>query len=252
MTRDIIRRPKVQEDPKGLDDATKFLILKQYSDGIPVVEIAKGVSRDRLKISEFIQSTLRSMQTIRETNDLVIGTHSAQLKIQQGATPTKFLTSSFLSALEDGAEMYAYYFAQTGDNKFALMESGLAVGIPKNMRKSTKEYVYRIRGQFVRDIAPVKKIIKTEQDRRIKEYHIEKPQVQMEIVRQIEELKETVANDPRQRINLLKAIEMLGRSIGAFTDRIETEETNAKSGLQILMDRAKSEAGEEVYEQAKE
>ena len=43
---------------------------------------------------------------------------------------------------------------------------------------------------------------------------------------------------------------MLGRSIGAFTDRIETQETDAKSGLEILMERAKSEVGEvTVYEQ---
>ena len=56
------------------------------------------------------------------------------------------------------------------------------------MKVSTKDYVYRIRGQFIRDIAGVKAIIKAEQDRRIAEYNCEKPQVQMEIVRQIEEL----------------------------------------------------------------
>lgn len=250
-TTDIIRRPKASKDSeteKELDDATKYLILKQYSEGVPVSEISKQVSKNRNNISKFIQSTLKSMETVRETNDLIVGTHTVALKKQQGGTPTKFLTANFLTLCETNADIYAYYFAQTGDNKFALDESGLAVGIPKNMRKSTKDYVYRIRGQFLRDIATVKAIIKEEQDRRIKEYNIEKPQVQMELVNQIEQLKEVVAHDPRQRVNLLKAIEMLGRSIGAFTDRVETVETDARSGLEILMAKAKGE----IYEQEKE
>ena len=41
---------------------------------------------------------------------------------------------------------------------------------------------------------------------------------------------------------------MLGRSIGAFTDRVETIETDTRSGLEILMAKAKGE----VYEQEKD
>jgi hypothetical protein len=70
----------------------------------------------------------------------------------------------------------------------------------------------------------------------------------MELVGQIEQLKEVVSYEPRQRTNLLKAIELLGRTIGAFVDRLEVEEVDAKSGLQILMERAKKEAsnGKEI------
>jgi hypothetical protein len=70
----------------------------------------------------------------------------------------------------------------------------------------------------------------------------------MELVNQIEELKELSVNDTKHRVNLLKAIEMLGRTIGSFTDRVEVEETDAKSGLEILMAKVKGE----IYEQAKE
>lgn len=235
-----------QQDP--LTDAQKYQILLKYSEGVPVSEIAASVSRDTKEISKLIQGHLKNMVAIRETNDLIVGTHTAALKMQMGKTPNKFITSSFISSLENNAEMYAYFYSQTGDNKFALEQSGLDVGIPKNMKKSTKEYVYRIRGQFIRDLAPVKEIIRIEQDRRIAEYHIAKPQVQMELVNQIEELKELSVDDVRQRVNLLKAIEMLGRTIGAFTDRVEVEETDARSGLEILMAKAKGE----IYEQSKE
>jgi len=243
-----IKRLKVPEEQpvtQELTDSQKYQILLQYSEGTPVTVIAKSVSGDTRIISGLIQKTLKNMQIIRETNDLVAGTHTAALKLQQGKTPTKFLTRDFIAAVETQAEVYAYYYAQTGDNRFSLTESGLAMGLPKSVRKATKEYVYRIRGQFLQNLAPVRSIIKEEQDRRIKEYNLEKPQVQMELVNQIEQLKEVVAYEPRQRANLLKAIEMLGRSIGAFTDRIETSETDSRSGLEILMAKAKGE----VYEQ---
>lgn len=235
---------------EGLTDEQKYRVLKDYSQGISVRDIAKSVSRDRRFISNMIQKTLKEMNTIRETNDLVVGTTAGSLKMQLGTSPTKFLTREFLDNVEQGAEVYAYYFGQTSDNKFSLEQAGLDKGIAETLPASTRNYVYKVRGQFIRDIPQVRDAIRAEQDRRIKEYRIEKPQVQMEIVQQIEELKEICIDDPRQRSNLLKSIEMLGRSIGAFTDRIETTETDAKSGLEILMEKAKAEAGEvTVYEQ---
>lgn len=241
---EVVRRKR--KEP--LTDAQLYSILDQYSQGVPVSQIASSVSRDANEVSKIIQKKLREMNAVRETNDLIIGTHTAQLKRQRGAAPSKFITSSFLSAIETQAEVYAYYYSQTGDNKFALIQSGLDVGIPKTMKKATKDYVYRIRGQYLRDIPIIAKYIREEQDKRIAEYRLEKPQVQMELVNQVEELKEVVVNEPRQRSNLLKAIELLGRSIGAFTDRVEVEETDAKSGLEILMEKVKGE----VYEQKKE
>lgn len=228
-----------------LDDAQKYQILKQYAEGVPVEQIARSVSRDTNDITKFIQYQLRGMNTIRETNDLIVTKNNPKLlKNQQGPTPTKFITPSFLSAIETQGSVYAYYFAQTQDNKFALEQSGLHTGLPAKLKQSTKDYVYRIRGQFLRDIPEIKQYLKDDMDRKIKEYNIEKPQVQMELMNQIDQLKELAVNDTRQRSNLLKAIEMLGRSIGAFTDRVEVEETDARSGLEILMQKAK----DEVYE----
>ena len=249
----------VKKKKEPLTDAEKFQILQAYSEGIPPATIAASVSRDTKEISKFIQLTLSNMVAIKETNILASTSCTADILRMQGSAPAKFITKSFLSLVEDRAEIYAYYMAQTNDNQFALIQSGLDVGIARNVKKTTKDYIYRIRGQFLRDIPLVKDIIRLEQDRRIQEYSVEKPQVQMELVHQIEQLKEVVTNDPRQRSNLLKAIEMLGRSIGAFTDRVEVEETDAKSGLDILMKRAKGEIRDAtddpkgiVYEQAKD
>lgn len=230
-----------------LTDAQKFQILLKYSQGIPTGDIAKSVSRDTKEITHFVVSTLDDMTAIRETKLLMGKPCSAELKVRMGKAPSKFITTAFLDRVEDQAEVYAYFFAQTGDNKFALIQSGLDIGIAQNLNKNTKDYVMRIRGQYLRDLPPIKKFIQQEQDRRIKEYHLEKAQVQMELVNQVEELKELVVIDPRQRTNLLKAVEMLGRTIGAFTDRMEVEETDAKSGLSIILAKAKKEVSAGTY-----
>jgi hypothetical protein len=239
MTKVIVRKKQ-----EALTDAEKYKILLAYAEGIPVHTIATQVSRDKQFISSFIQSTITSMVAIKETNVLINSTCTADINRMQGKSPAKFITTAFLALIDEQAEPYAYYFAQTGDNQFSLIQTGLDVGIARNVKKTTKDYIYRIRGQFLRDIPLVKSIIRSEQDKRIADYQIEKPLVQMELVHQVEQLKEVVVDDPRQRSNLLKAIEMLGRTIGAFTDRVEVEETDAKSGLDILMTRIKSEVKE--------
>ena len=235
----------------GLTDAQKYKILLDYSKGVAVRDIAAEVGRDRRFISNMIQQTLKEMNTIRETNDLIVGTSETKMTLQRGINPTKFLTQDFLSLIETKGEMYAYYFGKTSDNVFALKQSGLDQGIAPNLKQQTKQYVYRIRGQFLREIPEIKIIIKEELDKRIKESGIEKPHIQMELLTQIEELKELCVDDPKQRVNLLKAVEMLGRTIGAFTDRIETVETDARSGLEILMEKIKQENSGDVpiYEQ---
>jgi len=234
---------------EGLSDAQKYKILSDYSKGVPVRDIAKEVNRDRRFISNMIQQTLKEMNTIRETNDLIVGTDDTKMTVQQGINPTKFLTSDFLSQIESQGEAYAYYVGKTNDNTFALAQSGLDKGIAPNLKKQTKDYVLRIRGQFLREIPEIKAIIKAEYDKRLKECNIEKPHIQVELLAQIDELKEICTDDPKQRVNLLKAIEMLGRTIGAFTDRIETVETDARSGLEILMEKIKQEEGVSAYEQ---
>ena len=248
MSEVIVRKRK-----KDLTDQERYQIILKYSEGVPIKEIAESVSRDKREITKFISKTLNGMTAIKETNALQQDVHLGASLQFHGKNPSKFITTSFLKEIDTKAEIYAYYFAQTGDSKFSLIQSGLDMGIPQGMRKRTKDYVYKIRGQFLRDIPQVKDIIRVEHDKRIREYHIEKPQIQMELVSQIEELKEVVKDDPRQRVNLLKAVEMLGRTIGSFTDRVEVEETDAKSGLEILMAKAKGEVkGVTVYEQKEE
>jgi len=229
----------VRKTTQSLTEEEKYKILEMYMSGCDIDEICKDVARDKGNVTKFINHTITSLNTVKETRELVTTTNIP--KPTTSASSSQFITPQFLSLIESNGEMYAYYFAQTGDNHFALHQSGLDVGIYKGMSKKTKDYISRVRGQFLRDIPHLRKIIQREQDRRINEYNLEKPQVQMELVNQIEELKELSITDPKYRPQLLKAIELLGKTIGAFQENIHVEETDAKTGLDILMAKVKGE-----------
>jgi hypothetical protein len=238
MSKDIVKR-------KSLSSEDKYKILSSYAEGVPVETIAASVSRDTAYTSDFIRKTLKAMNTIKETNDMVRLSKSPSIRMKQlGSTPTKFLTSTFISKAEDTAEIYAYYFVQTGDNKFALEQAGLDMGIAKHLPKGTKNYVYKVRGQFLRNMPGIATFIKEAQDQKLLEMDVSKPQVQSELIQQIAELKILSVDDPRYRKDLLKAIELLGKTVIAFTDSVHVEEASAKTGLEIRMEKAKGE----VYE----
>ncbi len=69
---------------------------------------------------------------------------------------------------------------------------------------------------------------------------VSKEYVQSELVSQLEELKEVCIDDPRQRSNLLKTVELLGRSIGAFSDKIQVEEVSPNQALDKLIEMSKN------------
>lgn len=242
----IIRRTKEEKEQKTqkewshLTDEQKYQTLLQFSEGVPIVQIAEQFDKHNKSIEYFITKMIHNLNGIKETNLLAKGNNVPDRDLYV-PRDSKFINKEFKERIQAGSHLdYAEYYAQTGDNKFALDNSGLNCGVRKT-KKITRDYILRVRGQYLRDMPEVASIIKAEQDKRIREYHLEKPQVQMELVTQIEEMKELVIDDPKQRPTLLKAVELLGKTIGAFTDRVEVEETDAKSGLTMLMERAQKE-----------
>lgn len=242
---------------RGISSLTKeerYDILKGYSEGLDVKAMATEYQLCDNKLSAFIQRQLKDMLVVRETNELM--QQPAKGKPVGAAIQgsiSKCLTPAFLQKVDEEADIYAYYFVQTNDNVFALKTSGLDVGIPKSMKATQKQYVYNIRGQYIRAIPAVRDFIRAEQDKLMLDKNINKVYVQRELVEQIEQLKYLSVEDPRQRSNLLKSIEMLGKTVSAFTERIELGDADAKTGLDILMERIqKEESGEdtiETYEQ---
>lgn len=244
MTRAITkRRPKDAKDSfSTLTDSDRYDLLRRYRLGEMVSVIAKSKGLDEELLKQFFSDELKALNTIQEINKLTLESRGI---ITTASAPVNLINEKFLENVDDKKDAYAYYYAMTGSNEHALREAGLDLWLPKGIGAKTKRYTLSVRGKFIRDLPGITKYINDTRDTRLNDLNLDKSYVQSELVTQIEELKEIAGDDPRYRTNLLKGIELLGRTLSAFTDNIRIEEVNPKSGLEILMKRAKAEAAGE-------
>lgn len=225
-----------------LDDAQMYNVLRSYRLGITPEIIGKEYGMTAEEIQDIIYEELNGLNAMKASMKLVYKPHS-----MPALNKTETMNDKFLALVPDNAQAYAFYYAMSGSNEYALKESGLDVGLPKSLTTRTRRYALTCRGKYLRKIPEVRKYIEAIQEERLRDANVQKPKVQTELLLQIEEMKELAGEDPRYRGHLLKAIELLGKTIGAFEDRVKVEEASTKSGLELLMAKAKGEV-EEVYE----
>ena len=148
------------------------------------------------------------------------------------------LSDDHTEVLTDHELMYCYLFANTGSNEMALKESQLI----KCLTETTPIRV-RYLGMFLREKPNIKHFIQVLQKEKIAQLDASKERVQSELIQQIEQLKEITALTGgitgTDRSNLIRSIELLGKTVGAFTDKIEIQEVKAADALDKLIEMAK-------------
>jgi hypothetical protein len=153
------------------------------------------------------------------------------------------LSADDTEVLTDHELMYCYIFSNTGSNDMALKESQLDECL-KEKSPIRKRYL----GMFLREKPNLKLFIQALQKEKLANLDTSKERVQGELITQIEQLKELTAMGGgltgTDRSNLLRAIEMLGKSIGAFVDKVELKEVKAADALDKLIEMAKDANGD--------
>lgn len=245
----VIKRRKTFKNPDGpighLTDADRYDILRRYRLGEAVSNIAEHYKIDPDTLTTFLSEDIKGLSTVQETNKLI---NKSQGLICMPINPVSSMNQKFLDLVPTQAEVYAFYYGMTGSNEYALKESGLDIGLPKGLTVSTKNHTLSVRGKYLRSIPSVSRDIERIRDQKIKDSDVSKPLVQSELLEQIEQLKILAADDPKYRTNLLRAIELLGKTVpDVFSDKIQIEDVSAKNGLEILMKRVK-EKEEITYE----
>jgi hypothetical protein len=170
-------------------------------------------------------------------------------------TIDKALKTSFINEIlrdmlsEDNAEiltdhevMYCNLFVHTGSNSVALKESQLIKCLPRTT-PVREQYL----GMYLREKPNIKLYIKSLQEDKLKEFKQDKRNIQLELATQISEIKEEIqcgGDSPRNRGHILKAIELLGKTLGAFEERVRVTEVSAADALDNLLEMAKTEIKE--------
>jgi len=237
-TKSILIRKKLRTI-EDLSDAEKYELLTMYNVGTSHKELAAHFNVPKNTTLQFIHKQFSAITNAHETNTLMTSEMN-----HDPLKRSRNINEEFLRKInEDGAAMeYAYYFAKTGDNRLSLKQTGLDVGIikAKGQHDNSVLSAYRLRGIYLRSLSEVSKEIQKIRDDQLRDNPITKSYVQSLLVDQVQEMRESVVDDARNRSNLLKAIDLLGKSIGAFVERIEVHEVDADAALDTLIEMSKS------------
>jgi hypothetical protein len=163
------------------------------------------------------------------------------------ALKTRYTSEELLSrlspddstTLSDSELVYAWTFDRTNNNSLALQESGLDECLKGSLTASKI-----LLGMYIREKPNVAQFLKQIKEFKKEALLVDKQSIQLELIEQIEQLKEIIASDGgsgNSRVQLLKAVEMLGKSIGAFTENVNVTEIRADAALDRLIELAKAE-----------
>lgn len=234
----VVIRKKATDIPEDI----KMKMLTDYSQGLSMKDISDKYDHPRKSTENFLSTMINSLASIKETRTLAKPLLASQLKVSIST-----MNKQWLAKVYQDAEIYAYHYATTNNNIFALEESKLDGDLPGQTSDRAKKFILSARGRYLRSLPEVHTLIQQYRDQRVKDADVGRPLIQSELLMQIEELKELSDENPKYRTHLLRAIELLAKTESVFTENLNITDTSTKTGMEILMDKVK---GRTEYEQA--
>ena len=239
-TKVILRKTKENRRTFGtLSNSNKFKVLQMYTEGKNYREIGKAVGLDGNTLSSVLSTFIRSLTMVQETNKLEGSMVSTV--IDKSIKTCKEISEEFIEEAKVNALIFAWYYGKTNDIRYSLKAAELDKGIPPGSKAVTRNYILRVRGQYLLSMPIVRAEVNTVREQELKDNKVDRKLVQSEILSQLEEEKLLREENPQSRQNSIKLIQMLGNSVGAFTTNINVSEVNPEDSLQMLIDLAEQD-----------
>lgn len=229
-------------------------IIKKYIEGSTIKELSEEFKVDITTLSYYIKDYRKKLNLTYELNQMLRRKHiqidpaklDVILRKRFAATKLHRVVSGDTSSTLTNEEiLYSIVFVATGSNSAALRDSGFLEAL--DIQDAPRQ---KLLGMYLKEKPNVAAYIRSLQEKNIASLDVSKNIVQSELLTQISQLKELVALDgssPAQRAQLLKAIELLGKTIGAFQDNIRIQEVNPGDALDLLVSKAKEEIAAGSY-----
>ena len=256
----IKRRKKVDE----CDDFNKNLkAVDMFSKGKSVEEIAESHNWTTKSVRTAINKHFLNLKTLIETEAMVASQEADQGIVVKHTTKAlntfanqrkidENISTDFLEKLSGADErlltneevMFCYLTVHEGDQQKALEDSGLAKGLTKThtgYRRACKLRILMLKGKL-----NIIKYINGLQIDYAKEINVNKEVIQTTILRQLSQLESQ--NDPRNASTIAKLTEQLGRTVGAFSDKVIIEEVSFDDAMDRMMEMRKEHNKEKGIE----
>ena len=235
---------------KASDNLNATAIATDYAEGeLSIREIAEKYSTTENNVTLVVNRFWKSLTNMRESRALISATTSNSSKKALGELQnTELINKPFLSLLSDNdsalltqAEAdYSWIYVHTGSIPEAIVSAKLDKGLYKEKKRESRFSYDRaliLRGHYLNSKPNVASYIKEIREKRFIDSNIGKARVQSELLDQLEFMK--ASNDPRMKKDILRTIELLGKTVGAFVERIEISEISPADALDELIEMAK-------------
>jgi hypothetical protein len=250
----IAQEKTLKRKELGLDKSLthyKYEIVDKFIKGTPIPQLAEEYHYSHQKISEVILEHHKDLTNARAANALQFTSKDGYNLILEKLKATEVINDEFLLALSpsdsltlsEAEALYAWVYVTRGDTKEAIEMSNLNTGLFKEVPVTYKRGVLS-RSLYLQQKPNVAKYIKELREQRFQVDNVNKSYVQELILEQIDQVKQRGTQQDLR--NMSKLIELLGKTIGAFTEKIEISEVDPSKSLDLLIDMAKKAQVKEI------
>ena len=252
-------KTKVKKAPENLTKAQRYEIIDDYIySSLSNSQIAEKYSTSEGNVSLIITRHFKALANVRETKSLIHTQFyvNGSTISKDSVLDTDKINKEFLdllsdpdsTALSDNELMFCELYNDNGDEVRALEESKLNLGLRRSKDPSDREEYensLRLRSFYLRRKPNVGAYLNKLKSEKIQRIINGKEFVQNELLEVIERLKNSGGD--KNLSTYLKAVVELGRSYGAFEDKLSVSELSGDSALdKILM---KAREAKEVKEE---
>ena len=230
---------------RGVSKPTHFYkILDKFLTGITTGELALEYGYSEKEINRMIDQHHEDLSNARAANSLQLQANDGSNPVLDKLSKLELLNQEFLDKLSDNYSptlteeeaLFCWLYVHKGDSVEAIEESTLDSGLFKDKPKSYKRGVLS-RSIYLQNKPNVAQYIKELRESRYYTEDISKQYIQELLLEQIEQTK--LRGDRKDSVNLRQLIELLGKTIGAFTERVEVHEIDPSKSLDLLIEMAK-------------
>lgn len=248
---------------KAADNITaksKYDIIDDYIySNLTNLEIAEKYGTSEKNVGLIIARHYKALANVRETKMLLqtqVGNQRFSMSKSE-VLDTNKINEEFLSLLSepdslvltDNELIFCELYNDDGDEIRALEESKLNAGLKKTKDiRDREEYVHslQLRSFYLRRKPNVGAYLLQIKQDRIKSITDGKQFVQTELLAVIERLK--AAGSINSLSTYLKAVESLGRTYGAFEDKVSIETLSGDSALDLIIAKTREAKGRVIGE----
>lgn len=231
---------------KGVTKEEYFYnLLDDYLKGAPIKELEKKYNYSGNKIREMIENHHQQLVNARSANALAITTREGYNPVLEKLKKIEVLNQDFFDklstedspTLSEEEALFAWIYVHRGDSREAVEMSTLDAGLFKDQPVTYKRGIFS-RAVYLQHKPNVASYIKELRNNKYRQDDVNKTYVQELLLEEIQQIKEK--GDKKDSKTLSRLIELLGKTIGAFTERVEVMEVDPSKSLDLLIDMAKS------------